>query len=95
MPVAPRSGSVELVDEQELENPVAVLRLVALGLLLVAILFCGYAIISYQRRNRLLRMKSGDGYDDFKAPLLLGAVVVLILAVVYGVYLYQNTVIHL
>ena len=91
------SGLLGLSSMQIDENSsgMKTLRVAALTLLLIAIAFCGYAIVTYQKRNRLLKMKSGEGYDDFRAPFTLGGTVVVLLSVIYGVYLVNNTPIHL
>lgn len=66
------------------------LRVVALALLLVAISFTAYALFTYQKRNRMLRMKQTNGYADLIAPLTLGLSVVVLMFTVYMTYIFQT-----
>lgn len=43
----------------------------------------------YRRRNRLLRKRSGTGYDESFAPTALALTVIISSAVMYGGYLYR------
>mmetsp|Transcript_6650 Transcript_6650/g.8703 ORF Transcript_6650/g.8703 Transcript_6650/m.8703 type:complete len:157 (+) Transcript_6650:3-473(+) len=70
-------------------------KIVGLLLLLVAILFCAYAIVTFRKRNQLLMLKAGSGYGESFGPVALGVVLVLALCAVYAVYITKNSAIHL
>lgn len=69
----------------------SMIKVVGLFLLFIAITFCGYALHSYSKRNRLLKQKRGDGYGDTKVPVILGSIITLVMSVVYGMYLFRSS----
>mmetsp|Transcript_6899 Transcript_6899/g.7935 ORF Transcript_6899/g.7935 Transcript_6899/m.7935 type:complete len:123 (+) Transcript_6899:179-547(+) len=71
------------------------IRIVGLLLLLVAIFFCAYAIVTFRKRNELLVLKAGSGYGETFGPVALGGVLIAALGAVYIVYITKNAAIHL
>ena len=57
--------------------------LIALILLPVALLICGYALLVYYWRSEAIRNKEGLYYDDRRGPLALTVVVVSALAFIF------------
>ena len=45
----------------------------------------------YSRRGRLLRKRSGTGYDDSIAPTVLSAILVAALGGIYTSYIYHSS----
>ena len=64
------------------------MRATGLLLLLLSILFTGYALNTFRRRSKLLSARSGDGFDDAVAPVSLTAVLVTALAIVYAAFVF-------
>mmetsp|Transcript_22500 Transcript_22500/g.39875 ORF Transcript_22500/g.39875 Transcript_22500/m.39875 type:complete len:131 (+) Transcript_22500:155-547(+) len=67
------------------------LRTIGLVMICIAILFCAHSMYQFKRRARLLRKRSGSGYDDSSAPVALSLVLVTALSAIYVSYVMKST----
>jgi len=69
-------------------------RVIGLLLLPVAILFCGYALVTFYWRGKRIRSRTEGIFHDEVGPFLLGTILIISLIAVFLIYLTEGTAIH-